>query len=293
MSDTVHELDLPGLHGSASAASLAAQRSYFAALCCYLLLLIAAALTGFFWPTGSAGAILSALLFLTTLAILIGLRVKRPDDVWYNGRAVAESVKTRAWRWMMRAEPYVDCEKVDIVSKQFISDLKSILEQNRSLAQEFTPNAHLQAPITDRMREIRSLPIQERSTIYMQDRVEDQAQWYGKKSVFNRKKAQFWFWVSVALHAAAIVFLVFRVRFPSMSIPTEVLAVVASAALTWLQAKKHNELASSYSLAAHEIALIKGEGIAILTDEDLAEFVVNTEAAFSREHTQWAARRND
>ncbi|MEO1352240.1 MAG: DUF4231 domain-containing protein [Cyanobacteria bacterium J06635_15] len=48
----------------------------------------------------------SALLFLVTLAILIGLRVKRPDDIWYNGRAVAESVKTRTWRWVMRAEPY-------------------------------------------------------------------------------------------------------------------------------------------------------------------------------------------
>jgi hypothetical protein len=57
--------------------------------------------------------------------------------------------------------------------------------------------------------------------------------------------------------------------------------------------KKHNELKSSYTLAAHEIVLIKSEYASINTDNQLSDFVVNSEAAFSREHTQWTARKND
>lgn len=55
--------------------------------------------------------------------------------------------------------------------------------------------------------------------------------------------------------------------------------------MTWLEAKKHNELKSSYSLAAHEIILIKSESASIRTDQQLSKFVVKSEAALSGEHT--------
>ncbi|MGY8905810.1 MAG: SLATT domain-containing protein [Pseudomonadales bacterium] len=69
-------------------------------------------------------------------------------------------------------------------------------------------------------------------------------------------------------------------------------ATGASAVLTWLQAKKHNELNSSHSLAAHEIVLIKSEAESVESEKSLSDFVVNSESAFSREHTQWSARKN-
>ncbi len=120
--------ELPGLYQSADQASINAQEKYFKGLRWYLILLISAAFVSYARPNDIAGALLSAGLFLVTLGILILIRVQRPDDTWYNGRAVAESVKTRSWRWMMRAEPYEDCESIEIVSKQFINDLKAILE---------------------------------------------------------------------------------------------------------------------------------------------------------------------
>jgi hypothetical protein len=152
MSENVLKHDsLPGLYQSADAASLDAQSIYFCALKSYLFLLIVASLVSFAWPTDSYGAMASAGLFLITLGILIYLRVNRPDDIWYNGRAVAESVKTRAWRWVMRAEPYEDTENIEIVSKQFINDLKAILNQNRSLSKAMEPSAGLEAPISVRL----------------------------------------------------------------------------------------------------------------------------------------------
>ena len=235
---------LPGLYQSADKASIDAQSTYFLGLRCYLILLVFAALVSFIWPSNILGAISSAFLFLVTLGILIFLRVQRPDDQWYNGRAVAESVKTRSWRWCMRSEPYGDAENGEVVAKQFINDLKAILKQNRSLSSVLQSDAG-------------------------------------------------WFWVSVILHSIAIALLIYRVKDPEFSLPVEVIATAAGAVLTWLQAKKHNELNSSYALTAHEVMLIKGEALSVKTESDLSEFVFNSETAFSREHTQWAARKSE
>ena len=87
--------------------------------------------------------------------------------------------------------------------------------------------------------------------------------------------------------------LLYRIQVPTITLPIEVIATSASAALTWLQAKKHNELNSSYALAALEIVLIKGEALSVSSEKELSEFVLDSENAFSREHTQWVARKAD
>ncbi|MBW2738535.1 MAG: DUF4231 domain-containing protein [Deltaproteobacteria bacterium] len=284
---------LPGIYQSADQASRSAQSSYFWGLRSYLILLVVAALVSFMSPTDSYGAIASATFFLITLGILIALRAKRPDDLWYHGRAVAESVKTRSWRWVMRAEPYEDTDNIEIVSKQFINDLKAILTHNRSLSEVLNSNEGIQDPISETMKRIRALSVAERLEIYKEQRIENQANWYSTKSLFNKRRAKQWFWVSVSLHAVAIAMLLYRINDPVYSLPVEVVATAAGAVLTWLQAKKHNELNSSYALAAHEIVLIKGEVLSVKNEKDLSEFVFDSETAFSREHTQWAARKTD
>ncbi len=285
--------EMPGLYQSADRASLDAQSSYFTGLRWYLVLLICAAFISYARPNDLIGALLSASLFLITLGILVFIRVKKPDDIWYNGRAVAESVKTRAWRWMMRAEPYEDHQNIEIVSKQFINDLKAILSQNKSLSHSLQSTDAVDDPISQPMKDIRTLSVSERLGIYVDQRIQNQVNWYWTKSGFNKRRAQQWFWVSVFLHASAIAMLLYRIKDPTFSLPVEVVATSAGAVLTWLQAKKHNELNSAYALAAHEIVLIKGESASVCREQQLSEYVVNSEAAFSREHTQWVARKGD
>ena len=86
--------------------------------------------------------------------------------------------------------------------------------------------------------------------------------------------------------------LLYRIKEPATSLPIEVVATATSAVFTWVQAKKYSELISSYALAAHEIVLIKGEAVAIYDESHLSEFIINSESAFSREHTQWTARKS-
>ena len=291
MSLQLNNETLPGLFQAADSASLEAQSKYFFWLRLYLLLLIAAAAVSFAMAEGRLGASLSASLFLVTLFILVWLKISRPDDIWYNGRAVAESVKTRAWRWCMRAEPYKRTEDFGEVSEAFIDDLKEILGQNRRLSEKLLPDSNRNQPISDAMKAIRDLSLAERLKTYRVQRVNDQAAWYLKKSQFSRRQGSRWFAVSVGLHVVAVALLLLRVASPEREVPTDAIATAAGAVLTWLEAKKYNELESSYALAANEIDYIKAKAALVKTEQQFSEFVLSSEAAFSREHTQWVARR--
>jgi hypothetical protein len=291
----IEDKHLPGLYQSADTASVNEQKKYFKGITWYLILLIIAALFAYIaddYPN-PIFKILSTVLFLVTLFIVIWLKVSRPDDIWYNGRAVAESVKTRSWRWMMRAEPYVDSENVEIMRKHFVNDLKTILKQNESLIGKLGIIASVEDPISETMIEVRKLDLSERFNFYKKERITNQALWYTKKAKFNKSKSEFWFWSTVGLHAVSIILLLYNIYEPKLKLPIEVIAVVASSVLTWLQSKKHNELSSSYSLTAHEIVLIKSETTRIETESDLSDYIMNCENAFSREHTQWFARKNE
>ena len=285
------EKDFPALYNSADSASLKAQNDYFNALRLYLFFLILAAILSFAYPSNAYAAIGAASLFLFTLGILIWLKVQKPEDIWYNGRAVAESVKTRTWRWVMKAEPYDKDVSENQAKREFLNDLKAILDQNRPLSHflEWTPD--LGEAISDKMVAIRADTWSKRLETYIKDRIDNQSHWYSKKSQLNKRLAKRWFIVSIILHSSAILLLLYRIKDPSILLPIEVVATAASAVLTWVQAKKHNELNSSYALAAHEIVLIKGESLSVKEESHLSEFVINSESAFSREHTQWTARK--
>lgn len=282
--------ELPGLYRSASSASKQGRSIYFLGLKLYLILLVFAAFISYAIPEGRVGAALSAVLFIASLLVLVYLKFARPDDIWYNGRAVAESVKTIAWRWMMRAEPY-KTGSINEVKTRCIDDLLEILKENEKLSEYLSATEGIQDPISDKMEAIRELNVEKRLQVYTKDRVAEQKNWYSKKSNDYKRNADICFWVSVMLHIAAVVLSLFRIQDPPPKLPVEVVATIAGAVLTWLEANKYRELTSSYKLAAHEVSLILGKASSVDTEEKLATFVQDSESAFSRENTQWVSKR--
>jgi hypothetical protein len=270
------------------------QNNYYFGIGIYIAFLIIGSIFAFFADEtlNATFKIISATLFLATLSITIWLRVSKSDEAWYNGRALAESVKTMAWRWMMGVDPYKKIGSESQAVNAFIADLKQILNQNTHLIRRLGPQASIEVPITDTMREVRAKVVNERLEIYRRERITNQELWYAKKSKFNKNRALFWFWISVLLNGIAIILLLFSIKDPALKLPIEVIAVAASAAMTWMQAKKFNELSASYTLTTHEIILIKAEVNNVTTDDQLSGYVINCENAFSREHTQWIARKN-
>ncbi|MCX5890117.1 MAG: DUF4231 domain-containing protein [Deltaproteobacteria bacterium] len=288
---TFTEGDYPGLYQAADTESKKSQQIYYRCLCSYLGLLILGVIIALFLGDSKLLAIISAASFLGALSICIFLAAKRHDRKWYTARAVAESVKTRTWRYMMRAEPY-DCPDIE-ARKFFLSDLQLILIQNREVTKELSGESATHDAINIKMELIKSMDLQTRKSIYKKLRIENQLNWYSLKAVINKKQNRKYFILLVAVNIMAVVCVILRVAFPSWKyLPTQVFAVGAASIVSWLQAKRFGDLSTSYSLAAHEISIISALADDTKTEEDFSRFVSDTENAFSREHTQWVARRD-
>lgn len=293
----ISDSDLPGLFQSADKTSNSEQKKFFISIGIYLILIILTSIIGFLISLDSQPylKIFSAVIFFATLSITIWRKIQKPDNTWYNGRAVAESVKTRSWRFMMCAEPYFNDLQAYNIRKSFIDDLKTILKQNESLIKKIGTNTSLEDPITQKMDQIRNLSTSQRFEIYRDQRITNQALWYKKNTKKNKRFADVYFWIMVGLHLVVIILLLSTISNNDVILPIGVFAALASSILTWIQSKKYSELVSSYSLTTHEIILMKSEVIEILDgqEQDLSNYVMNCENAFSREHTQWFARKMD
>jgi hypothetical protein len=285
--------DYPALYQAADCASQEAQSTYLRYMRWYLGLMIAGAAFAVYADDSSASGIVAALFLLGTLGLALLQAFKRFDDTWYNGRAVAESVKTRSWRYMMRSEPYKDVESVVVAKKEFCNDLKQILKQNRSLAEHIGGDASTQDAISQKMNQIRALDVADRLNIYRSKRIDEQRSWYAVKYKQNKKTGKLWFITMVVLHALAIFLLFVQIANSSLDIlPTEAIVVAAGSVLTWIQVKRYQDNATAYSLAAHEIGIIRQDSVSVDCEKQLSDFVKDSENAFSREHTQWVARKD-
>lgn len=286
----VQKRDFPALYRSADELSLAYQRQFFMALRGHLITLVAAAVLSIVSIPHWSIAALQLLALLGALSCSIYLFAMRPDRLWYAGRAVAESIKTITWRYVCRAEPFQG-DNAD-ARTDFRETLRQIVEQNKEVCQSLT--AHLGEPqFTPVMEQMRARPMEERRATYANCRVKDQLTWYAEKAAFNRRMSRYFFLALIVVNAIAVFFAVLRVAYVRLPFwPTDVFVAIAASVLSWMQAKRFSELAASYALAAHEISIIKEQSLLPDTEEKLSLFVGDAENAFSREHTQWVARKD-
>jgi hypothetical protein len=284
------ESDFPPLYQAADAASKKAQKIFFLALGSNLALLVVAAMMSVANISTRGFALLQMLPLTGTLALTIYLAVKRPQRIWYGTRALAESVKTISWRYIMHAEPFNRGDDAD--RNHFKQSITVIFTTNVSIsARAVTMTSGPQ--ISQRMTDVRELSLQERMDLYEQERVDDQQQWYNRKAKSNQTSADWSFGILIALNVSAVAFAAAKVALPTTNYwPTDILVAAAASVMGWIQAKRFQELAASYTLTAHEIGLLRIALPNPPTEDKFSEYVGDAESAFSREHTQWQARRD-
>lgn len=283
------EQDFPALYRSADALSKQQQALFLVSLGSHLLLLVVAAALSVFYVASPAIAYTQAACLLLTVFLSIFIGYQKPDRIWYNARAVAESVKTLTWRYMMRAEPFQATEETPL--RDFQKKLKDVLEQNQQALGHLSTNL-ADRQITEAIRSHREASFEERKEIYIKDRIDDQCTWYARKAHFNRKRARIFFAALVLSNIVALSLSMYRIIEPAASFfPTDIFVALSASLLTWIQGKRYSELAASYALAAHEIGIIRDQAVDVL-ESQFSVFVADTENAFSREHTQWVARKD-
>ncbi|ASK18076.1 DUF4231 domain-containing protein [Halomonas sp. N3-2A] len=283
----------PALYCATNKASIDAQNQYLNFVRMYSFLLIAASGLGVYGINEKSSAIIAAVLVIGSIFLSVMMLLRRDEDTWYRARSVAESVKTSSWRFMMRCEPYLDATDVREVKSRFRTRLNRILSEHKNLAEHFGGEVSEQEQITDKMCEVRSLTWEQRVDFYRTYRIDEQRSWYANKSDWNRRKGRLWFAILIGCQTLAVLFLILRVAYPDWGYwPADVFVVAAGSALTWIQVKRFKELAAAYGLTAQEIGFVKVELGKIDSEKKLADFIADSENAFSREHTQWLARKD-
>jgi len=290
----MEDKDYPALYKAANAASISAQSSYLNLIIAHIaLLVVGAALVVNPSPT-KEHSLFNAFIFLCALGISIFLAVKKYEKTWYSARAVAESVKTATWRYMMKADPFLDASSLKEVNSVFRNLLNQILRSNNQLGEILGGDVSASEQLSSTMELTRSSPLENRKSVYLKDRVDEQRKWYADKSGLNKKNGKKFFILLVCLQIAAIILVLTRIAYPTWTIwPTDVFVVMAGGVLTWIQVKRFQEIATAYALTAHEIGIVRGQLADSDTDVEFSEFVKDAENAFSREHTQWVARQNN
>lgn len=289
--------DFPGLQRGADQASRSAQRTYLLLQRLYLGSLVLGSILGA--STGLGLKDWNSVIYTTTAclfgvgALLLGvIRSRQDDKAWFDGRAIAESVKTATWRFMTKAPPFQ--ADVDEPERRFISELGEIRKARpqfgKRLAELLDGNA---TAITDAMRRIRAANLKDRKRTYLDSRLRDQKKWYASKGRDHALNGSRWFVATVVLQFAALVTAIIQAKLGGL--PVNILAIIttsAAAVAAWSQMKRYDELAQAYALAAYELEEIESLATNVTTESQFAQLVEQAEEACSREHTMWAARRD-
>jgi hypothetical protein len=233
----------------------------------------------------------SCLIFSTLLNLFV--LFFQPEKKWYEGRAIAESVKTLTWKFITGAKPFdlkLDDEKSQLIFNEI---LKKIIGQRKDfyiLIGKKYPNENM---ISEEMISIRKSSFEERKKMYLEMRIQDQINWYSKKSTENDRYKLITFIVMICFQILGIIFFIRELNTKVVFSFTSISIALTSILLTWLQLKRFQELTESYAITAMELKFIKDKSKFILNDNDLDKYVDDSETAISREHTLWLARRDN
>ena len=291
--------DYPCSFKTSDKASLSCQKNHIIfSVIHFGLLILAALFSSFIFDVSSNlykmsvwGIIITLLLALTLKFVM---KIAGWDKQWYDLRAVAESMKTVTWRYLIGAKPFGLEHKQDEIDRKFVEEVNSIIKSRPSIQGAMSTCLASGKQISDRMREIRKITdIEEKKKIYLKGRVEDQKNWYSNKAKYNGLREQLWFTLIIIVEVLAI-FLAFYMLNAKSNIfnPIGVITTLAGIFVAWTETKRFRELSQSYTLAAQELASAASLIENVHDQASLAIYVDDTENAISREHTMWCAKRS-
>jgi hypothetical protein len=282
---------LPSLFRAADAASNRGQRHYLTLTWTALGVLVFAAAVGPFMEGIGEGetkvpSILAAIGLFFATALRAYALATRPERTWYEGRALAESTKTVAWRYAVAAAPFP--ADVDNARERFVQRLREIMTGFEDVPLE---SDNLGSQITPEMEALRAASLDERKHAYKTSRVQDQRQWYSSRAEHHLRSYHRFALLTLGLEMAGGSLAVLKaagvIDFDLVSLA----AAAASALIAWENANQHSTLAKAYNIAAQELGSIYDIVESQRDEPAWSNFVDQAEEAISREHTTWRASR--
>jgi hypothetical protein len=287
------EMDYPALYSSANTGSNDSQSNFLAIvkseIFSILVLSVYSAVKNEFNLPDSF-QVITLVILMILLVVKLTLKL---DQKWYQCRALAESVKTASWRYVMRAHPFEDAVSLKTPQSALRKFLNDILKANNTLGNVLSTERISDEQLPEAMNQIRKLDIEQRRKFYIKNRIDEQRNWYSNKAVANKKSVKIVALLGFSVYVIAIFSVISEdVNLKFLGFASDPLLVIATSLIGWMQLKKYSELSASYALTATEIGILKTRSSDITTETEFSDFVNEAETAFSREHTQWAARKD-
>ncbi|MEV5340256.1 DUF4231 domain-containing protein [Streptomyces sp. NPDC052676] len=286
----LNDSHLPELFARADALSLSGQWAYLRGTRLRLTLAVCSAILAV--STFNVGAVdiasfAVAVAFLVTLLIELWLLASKPERNWYDGRALAESIKTLTWKYAVGAQPYTLSRTPEEGELRFIRDMESLIREMPSDSIVLTSPVR----IPERIQEVRDSPLHARRSVYLRDRIENQIAWYSGKARTHVRSASRWRITLVIVEGLGIVAALLKASgIISVDLPG-ILAAVLGAGSAWLAARQHESLGRAYTFAANDLSIVHARLRSAENETAWAQEVADAEEAISREHTMWRASR--
>lgn len=288
--------EFPSYYQAANNASISAQKYYLNIIRIDLIsMIIASALSIYNYQLTESKLyvyVISFLLLLLSLILTIILKTKKYEDIWYQGRALAESCKTLTWRFVCCSEYFEHALPIQDAKVRFVDRIKDLSNEFKELSGVMNSKTLNLPIITDKMIEIRNYSLLDRKKYYSENRIEDQKTWYASKAEYNLGRYNLWFWIIILSQSLAIISIVTLIKSPDNNWNfVGLLTTISASALSWLQLKQHQELKQAYTTATQELNFIETLSEQVNTEDELSRFVLDSENAISREHTLWLAQK--
>jgi len=288
--------EFPGIQQAADKASNKAQKYYMRLMKANLIIGVVAAFIAIYNFQQDEPKIfvyiISLFLLVTTLALTGLVKYFKFEDIWYKSRALTESIKTLTWRYVTCSENFESTLSENHVQKSFTDSLHILQNQFPDLLVSLDSDLLNLESITAKMNKIRNEHWNKRLKFYLQERIQDQIDWYTSKTRFNKKHKAIWLYLVLFFQILSIICCLILILNPSTSWNLVGLFTTLSAsAIAWLELRQFHSLIQAYTTASMELTLIKSIGDSIPDEEQFTKYVLDSENAISREHTMWLAQR--
>ena len=175
-----------------------------------LLLLILSSVSSIYTTVPKNITTFSTICLILSTLFNIYILFFRPEKSWYEGRAIAESVKTLTWKFITNTKPFKISLQQEKAEQIFNENLKKIIGQRRDfyiLIGQNYPDGNM---ISDEMISIRNCSFEERKKKYVEDRIQDQINWYSYKTKQNALNKNIALGLIIGFQILAIFFFIFE-----------------------------------------------------------------------------------
>lgn len=294
----MRDRDLPDLFHRTDNAAISSQSSTLVWLRNQVsLLVVAAVCAGLPWRLAvgpvDVPSLVSAAAYVGALWYTWLTARHRPRDDWQLQRSAAELLRSHCWRYAVRGAPYGD--GVADPDSTLDAHVHDALQRLRTIGWREPPAAAPEfvsyALITPGMRALRGKPFEVRRDTYIRDRVQEQHDWYRRRSAESRRGALLWQSLTVLGTLVALVAAVAKALEWGESMDLAGMASAAAAAgVAWSEVRQFQPLVAAHALVAQELSASVFALRRITTEPVWAANVETTEDRVSPDYTAWLAR---